>query len=81
VIVDLLFLNAWEKRSERDALARDVLARNRARGWTIATAESCTGGLVSAALTEIAGSSEVFDRGSSPIRTPPRSASWASIRS
>lgn len=61
--MDLLFLNAWEKRSERDALAREVLARNRARGWRIATAESCTGGLVAAALTEIAGSSDVFDRG------------------
>ena len=35
----------------------------RARGLHIATAESCTGGLVAAALTEIAGSSDVFDRG------------------
>ena len=35
----------------------------RARGLTVATAESCTGGLVAAALTEIAGSSDVFDRG------------------
>jgi nicotinamide-nucleotide amidase len=32
-------------------------------GWRIATAESCTGGMVAAALTEIAGSSDVFDRG------------------
>lgn len=35
----------------------------RQRGWRIATAESCTGGLVSAALTEVAGSSDWFDRG------------------
>jgi nicotinamide-nucleotide amidase len=35
----------------------------RARGLTVATGESCTGGLVAAALTEIAGSSDVVDRG------------------
>ena len=35
----------------------------RARGLKIATAESCTGGLVAGALTEIAGSSDVVDRG------------------
>ena len=35
----------------------------RSRGIRIVTAESCTGGLVSAALTDIAGSSDVFDRG------------------
>ncbi len=40
-----------------------VLEACRARGWTIATAESCTGGLVAGALTEIAGSSDVVDRG------------------
>ena len=34
-----------------------------ARGWTLATAESCTAGLISAAITDIAGSSAVFDRG------------------
>jgi nicotinamide-nucleotide amidase len=37
-----------------------VLERCRARGWTLATAESCTGGLVSARLTSIPGSSDVF---------------------
>ncbi|CAM3665670.1 CinA family protein [Polynucleobacter brandtiae] len=34
-----------------------------ARGWTIALAESCTGGLVCAALTDLAGSSDWFERG------------------
>ncbi|AJR25488.1 MULTISPECIES: CinA family protein [Sphingobium] len=44
-------------------LAERVVAANRRAGRTIAVAESCTGGLVSAALTEIAGSSEVFEAG------------------
>jgi len=44
-------------------LATQALASARKRGWKIATAESCTGGLISGALTEIAGSSDVFDRG------------------
>ncbi|HYD99943.1 MAG TPA: CinA family protein [Alphaproteobacteria bacterium] len=43
--------------------AARVLEDCRARGLTVATAESCTGGLVAASLTEIAGSSDVFDRG------------------
>jgi len=43
--------------------ARRVLDLCRARGLQIATAESCTGGLVAAALTEIAGSSDVVDCG------------------
>jgi len=45
------------------ALATEVLARARAAGLKIATAESCTGGLVAGALTDIAGSSDVFERG------------------
>ncbi len=43
--------------------AAEVLQAARKRGVMIATAESCTGGMISAALTDIAGSSDVFDRG------------------
>ena len=44
-------------------LAVEVLNAARKAGLTIATAESCTGGLVAAALTAIPGSSDVLDRG------------------
>ena len=45
------------------ALAARVVSENRAAGRRVALAESCTGGLVTAALTEIPGSSSVLDRG------------------
>ncbi|HEY3919194.1 MAG TPA: CinA family protein [Stellaceae bacterium] len=45
------------------ALAETVLARCRAKKLTLATAESCTGGLIAGALTDIAGSSDVVERG------------------
>lgn len=48
---------------ETYARAIGVLDAFRARGWTLATAESCTGGLVAGALTEVPGSSDVVDRG------------------
>ncbi|WP_417615978.1 CinA family protein [Parasphingorhabdus sp.] len=44
-------------------LAAKVIEKNRAAGRQITVAESCTGGLVAAALTEIPGSSDVFDCG------------------
>ncbi|KPL67581.1 competence protein [Erythrobacter sp. SG61-1L] len=44
-------------------LATRVIEENAIAGRKVAVAESCTGGLVSAALTEIPGSSAVFDRG------------------
>ena len=45
------------------SLAKDVVERASAAGIVIATAESCTGGMISAAITDIAGSSRVLDRG------------------
>ena len=47
----------------RMATAAEVLQAARYWGVSIATAESCTGGMISAALTDVAGSSDVFDRG------------------
>lgn len=44
-------------------LASDILELARASQHIIATAESCTGGMVSAAITDISGSSAIFDRG------------------
>lgn len=43
--------------------AKDIVERASAAGIVISTAESCTGGMISAAITEIAGSSRVLDRG------------------
>lgn len=45
------------------AAARTLLDAYRRRGLRLATAESCTGGLLAALLTEIPGSSDAFDRG------------------
>jgi nicotinamide-nucleotide amidase len=44
-------------------LARRLLATCEQRGWRLTTAESCTGGLIVACLTEIPGSSSVVERG------------------
>lgn len=46
-----------------EALAGQVIAAARIKGTMLATAESCTGGMVSGALTDIAGSSSVFELG------------------
>jgi nicotinamide-nucleotide amidase len=43
--------------------AEQLAAALRDRGWMLATAESCTGGMIAAACTDLAGSSEWFERG------------------
>src|SRR4029077_3370670 len=60
--------------AETRALAVRVLDACRARKWMVATAESCTGGLVAGALTEIAGSSDVVDRGFITYSNPAKEA-------
>ncbi|WP_374630420.1 CinA family protein [Ferrovibrio sp.] len=52
-----------EIASEIEKLAAEVLAACRKRGVMLTTAESCTGGLIAGALTAIAGSSDVMERG------------------
>ncbi len=49
--------------TELEQRAAGLLAACRARGLKLATAESCTGGLIAASLTAVAGSSDVVDRG------------------
>lgn len=59
------------------ALADKVITANRAAGKKIVVAESCTGGLVSAALTAVAGASDVFEAG---FVTYANSAKMSSLR-
>lgn len=49
--------------ADGETLAERVLALLRERGWRLATAESCTGGRIAAALTAVAGASDVFAGG------------------
>jgi len=49
--------------SANDAAAARLVALLDERGWRLACAESCTGGMIAAAITDIAGASAVFERG------------------
>lgn len=46
-----------------EELVRQLAAKLTEKGWMLATAESCTGGMIAAACTDLAGSSQWFDRG------------------
>lgn len=45
------------------ALVIELSRKLRLKGWKLAAAESCTGGMIAAAITDLAGSSAIFDRG------------------
>jgi nicotinamide-nucleotide amidase len=53
-------LEQWLYSRDEEPIEAHVLDLCRARGWTLGTAESCTGGLVAARLTSVPGSSDVF---------------------
>lgn len=55
-------------------LAADLIARCRDAGLRVAVAESCTGGLIGSAITAVAGSSDVFDRGYVTYSNPAKTA-------
>jgi nicotinamide-nucleotide amidase len=50
-------------RDEKARLVAELADALRARGWHLASAESCTGGMIAAACTDLAGSSDWFERG------------------
>jgi nicotinamide-nucleotide amidase len=54
---------AWHDLRPLEADVLALAAGLRRRGWRLATAESCTGGLIAAACTAVSGSSDWFDRG------------------
>lgn len=55
-------------------LATQVIQAAKAKGLKIATAESCTGGMIAASLTDVRGSSSVFDRGFVTYSYPSKTA-------
>ena len=56
-------MSATESDAALQALLERLAAGLRTRGWMLASAESCTGGLIAAACTSLAGSSDWFERG------------------
>lgn len=59
----MTFLNENTDDAALTRLVHTVSGRLRQRGWRMATAESCTGGWIAKAMTDLAGSSAVFDAG------------------
>ena len=52
-----------EQETSIEELVQQLAAKLTEKGWMLATAESCTGGMIAAACTDLAGSSQWFDRG------------------
>ena len=52
-----------EQETSIEELVQQLASKLTEKGWMLATAESCTGGMIAAACTDIAGSSQWFDRG------------------
>ena len=59
---------------EHFELAAQVVQAAKAKGLKVATAESCTGGMIAASLTDVRGSSSVFDRGFVTYSYPSKTA-------
>lgn len=63
-LTDIDIIQVLRKNNlNQDTLQEDVVAKLREKGWRVATAESCTGGLISERITRVSGSSGVFDCG------------------
>jgi nicotinamide-nucleotide amidase len=60
--IDLTMLQHQE-HSGNSQLVTELATKLLARGWSMATAESCTGGMIAAACTDLSGSSNWFERG------------------
>jgi nicotinamide-nucleotide amidase len=73
-------LERWLFARDERPIEEHVLALCRARGLTLATAESCTGGLVAERLTRVPGSSDVFLGGIVAYANEVKAASWACRR-
>ena len=52
-----------EQETSIEELVQQLASKLTEKGWMLATAESCTGGMIAAACTDLAGSSQWFDRG------------------
>ncbi|MDP4118999.1 MAG: CinA family protein [Bacillota bacterium] len=60
---EVIYENSEDKVYDTRVLAAKLTEALKAKKMTVSTAESCTGGLIAAAITDISGSSEVFHRG------------------
>lgn len=60
---NVVFENSLEKEYDVYSVAEKLVSQLAEKGMTVSTAESCTGGLIGAAITSVSGASAVFERG------------------